>query len=82
MYKPFLYLLPHMEKQLLLPAADELICSGGLLVAKLGYGAGEIRSSGVQNCQHGLQMFISAMLCATWYSLTDSARLYDSWNMS
>lgn len=58
-----------MEKQSLHPADGWLICYGGLLVAKTSYGAGEISSSGVQNCQHGFQRFIFSMLCAAWYSL-------------
>lgn len=58
-----------MEKQSLHPADGWLICYGGLLVAKTSYGASEISSSGVQNCQHGFQRFIFSMLCTAWYSL-------------
>jgi len=58
-----------MEMQSLHPADGWLICTGGLLVAKSGYGAGEIRSSRVQNCQHGFQRFIFSMLSTAWHSL-------------
>ncbi len=58
----FLYLFPVMEKQSLHPADGWLICTGGLLDAKTGYGVVEIRNSRDQNCQHGFQRFIFSML--------------------
>lgn len=64
------YLFPVMEKQSLHPADGWLICTGGLLVAKTGYGVVEIRNSRDQNCQHGFQRFIFSMLSTAWYSLT------------
>lgn len=68
--RAFLYLFPVMEKQSLHPADGWLICTGGLLVAKTGYGVVEIRNSRDQNCQHGFQRFIFSMLSTAWYSLT------------
>lgn len=65
-----LYLFPDMEKQSLHPADDWLICTGGLSVAKTGYGVVKIRNSRDQNCQHGFQRFIFSMLSAACYSLT------------
>lgn len=59
-----------MEKQSPHPADGWLICTGGLLVAKTGYGVVEIRNSRDQNCQHGFQGFIFSMLSTAWYSLT------------
>lgn len=61
-----LYLFPVTEKQSLHPADGWLICTGGLLVAKTGYGVVEIRNSRDQNCQHGFQRFIFSMLSAAW----------------
>ena len=65
-----LSLPPCFSKLSLHPADVWLICSGGLLVAKTGYGAVEIRNSRDQNCQHGFQWFIFSMLSTAWYSLT------------
>lgn len=62
-------LFPVMEKRSVHPADGWLICTGGLLVAKTGYGVVEIRNSRDQNCQHGFQRFIFSMLSAAWYSL-------------
>lgn len=65
----FLYPFPVVEKQSLHPADGWLICTGGLLVAKTGYGVVEISNSRDQNCQHGFQRFIFSMLSTAWYSL-------------
>lgn len=66
----FLYLVPDAEEQSLHPANGWLICTGGLLVARTGYGVVEIRNSRDQNCQHGFRRFIFSMLSAAWNSLT------------
>lgn len=64
-------LFPVKVKLSLHPADGWLICTGGLLVAKTGYGAVKIRNSGDQNSQHGFQRIIFSMLSTAWYSLTD-----------
>lgn len=60
-----------MEKLSLHPAGGWLIYTGGLLVAKTGYGVVEIGNSRDQNSQHEFQRFIFSMLSTAWYSLTD-----------
>lgn len=68
---PSSILFPVKVKLSLHPADGWLICTGGLLVAKTGYGAVKIRNSGDQNSQHGFQRIIFSMLSTAWYSLTD-----------
>lgn len=57
------------------PTDGWLICTGGLLVAKAGYGVVKIANSRDQNSQHGFQWFIFSMLSTAWYRLTDFFQL-------